>query len=211
MYKRQHLQLGSAEIDAATGTKANTTGLKISGYGSGNGIQAVAGATGSDIVGVLASMVLRTGTAQGGGSGYIDLDASASATTDYYAGAIVAVTAGTGAGQARAISAYNGSTKRCTVDSWATNPNSSSVFMVLPGTEIWATSPGVELAAVPTAASSYGAMLQFLFQRFAYAAKQSASLMTMYKADSTDGITGTVFASSPFVDATTYQAEGKKA
>ena len=107
------------------------------------------------------------------------------------------------------ITDYTAATRRCTVASWSVNPTASSVYIVIPGTELWATSPGVELAALPTAASSYGAMLQFLFQRFAYARKQSATLQTLYKADSADGVTGTTFCSGAFTDATTYQAIGK--
>jgi len=74
---------------------------------------------------------LRSGQAQGGTNSGITLDASASATTDIYKGCILTVTAGTGAGQSRVCTAYNGTTKAATVDwNWITNPASGSVFAI---------------------------------------------------------------------------------
>ena len=76
---------------------------------------------------------LRRSTAQAGAAGTITLDASASATDDLYNGLTVAIVSGTGAGQARLISDYVGSTKVATVStSWATNPDATSVFLILP-------------------------------------------------------------------------------
>lgn len=76
---------------------------------------------------------MRANTAQAGASGSITLDASASAVDDFYKGNIVAISSGTGAGQARLITGYTGSTKVATVSpNWATNPSSSSIFTVLP-------------------------------------------------------------------------------
>lgn len=76
---------------------------------------------------------IRSGTAQAGGSSSITLDASASSTDDFYKGAIVYLTGGTGAGQARFIPGYTGSTKVASIfPGWATNPNSSTTFAILP-------------------------------------------------------------------------------
>lgn len=76
---------------------------------------------------------IRSSTAQAGASGSITLDASASATTDFYKDDYVLILSGTGAGQARLITAYNGSTKVATVTpNWATNPDNTSVFSVIP-------------------------------------------------------------------------------
>jgi hypothetical protein len=76
---------------------------------------------------------VRSGTAQAGAAGTITLDASASATTDYYVGCPVYLTGATGAGQVRVITAYNGTTKVASVDrNWATNPDNTSTFAVLP-------------------------------------------------------------------------------
>lgn len=89
--------------------------------------------------------IIRANTAQAGAGSTITLDASASAVDDFYNNAIVVLTAGTGAGQARFISDYVGSTKVATVGSaWATNPASGTTFMVLPFGSI----PG---ASAPTA------------------------------------------------------------
>ena len=77
--------------------------------------------------------VIRRNTAQAGASASITLDASASATTDYYKYEQVHVVAGTGAGQARQITAYNGTTKVATVaPAWTTAPGADSVFLILP-------------------------------------------------------------------------------
>lgn len=74
----------------------------------------------------------RSNTAQAGAAGSITLDASASATTDFYKGAMVMLTGGTGVGQWRLITAYNGTTKVATVaPNWATNPDNTSTFAVI--------------------------------------------------------------------------------
>ena len=62
-------------------------------------------------------MVLRTGTAQGGGATTITLDAGAPASDDLYAGDWILITAGTAAGQIAYITAYDGTTKQASVKS----------------------------------------------------------------------------------------------
>ncbi len=75
---------------------------------------------------------VRSNTAQAGASTTVTLDASASATTDFYKGSLVYLTGGTGAGQARFITAYNGTTKVATVGAaWATNPDATSTFAII--------------------------------------------------------------------------------
>jgi hypothetical protein len=77
---------------------------------------------------------LRTGTAQGGSASTITLDSGASAVNSFYDNSTVAITGGTGAGQDAPIASYVGATKVVTiVGTWATNPDSSSVFAILPG------------------------------------------------------------------------------
>ena len=79
----------------------------------------------------------RQNTAQAGAAGSITLDAAASATTDFYKGALIFLDGGTGAGQARLCTAYNGTTKVATVvPNWATNPDVTSTFVVLAGGEV---------------------------------------------------------------------------
>lgn len=72
-----------------------------------------------------------TGTAQAGAASTITLPSTFSATDDTYNGLAITITGGTGAGQVRTISDYVGSTKVATVNSaWATNPDSTSVFLI---------------------------------------------------------------------------------
>lgn len=76
---------------------------------------------------------IRVNTAQAGAASSITLDASASATTDFYKYNLVHLLSGTGAGQTRQVTAYNGTTKVATVGlAWATNPDNTSVFEIQP-------------------------------------------------------------------------------
>ena len=89
---------------------------------------------------------IRSGTAQAGGSTSIAVDSGASAVNDFYNNTYIYLTGGTGVGQARFISEYDGSTKIATVNSvWATNPSSDSTFAII----AFSTLPG---ASAPTAA-----------------------------------------------------------
>lgn len=89
---------------------------------------------------------IRTGTAQGGAAGSVTLDASASSVTNFYKDQVVHATGGTGAGQARTITAYNGTSKVASVSpSWGTTPSSDTVFQIHPA-------GAVSGASAPTAA-----------------------------------------------------------
>lgn len=78
------------------------------------------------------SMILHSGTAQAGAVGSITLASGASSTDDLYKGLIVKIYGATGAGQARTITAYNGTTKVATVAwNWITNPDSSSTYAII--------------------------------------------------------------------------------
>jgi len=82
----------------------------------------------------LASVIVRAGTAQGPGTGnnQIQLDAGASATNGEYDPGLIFIETGTGAGQARLILQYNGSTRVATVDrDWRVNPDNTSEFVIL--------------------------------------------------------------------------------
>lgn len=202
---RTKIQIGQMDIDASQLT--NTTALLATGVGSGHGISAVGGATGLDIDGVLGQHVMRFNTATAGGASTITLDASASTTNDYYNGALIMIVGGTGAGQARVITDYVGGTLVATVHkAWATNPANGSVFVILPGDDPWEVSPGAELAALPTYASSYAKMLQFMFQRFVYRRTETATVFTMYKDDAT-----TSLATAAMSDNGTTQDHGEMA
>lgn len=84
--------------------------------------------------------VIRTGTAQAGGASSITLDSGASAIDDFYNGCYVNITNNSPSnalGQARLVTAYNGSTKVATVEgTYGTNPSSASTFEVL-ASERW--------------------------------------------------------------------------
>lgn len=99
---------------------------------AGKAISDIDAHTDTEIASILAATVARSGTAQAGGASTITLDSGASASDNFYAGAIVILTSGTGAGQIRTILSYVGSTKVATVSRpWVTNPSSSSVFSLV--------------------------------------------------------------------------------
>jgi len=101
----------------------------------------------------ITASVTHSGTAQGGAATYITLDAGASATDGAYDPSVVAIISGTGAGQARLIMEYNGTSKAAYVDrNWKTNPDATSEFVIFadPGREH--TNEGVLTAATSTTA-----------------------------------------------------------
>jgi hypothetical protein len=75
---------------------------------------------------------IRSGTAQAGAATTITLDAGASASNNFYNNDLIVIVSGTGANQSRFITAYNGGTKVATVATWVTNPDATSVFVILP-------------------------------------------------------------------------------
>ncbi|MGB1373813.1 MAG: hypothetical protein ACPG6R_11875 [Aequoribacter sp.] len=94
-----------------------------------------------------AMYIARSSTAQAGAASTITLDASSSSTDDFYNNGWIFIVSGTGVGQGNTISDYNGTTKVATVqDSWATNPSSDSVFVIMPR-------GGLPGASAPTAAA----------------------------------------------------------
>ena len=74
----------------------------------------------------------RSNTAQAGGSNTITLDSGASSTNDIFNGSVIRTTGGTGSGQTRAISDYNGSSKVATVSlNWTVTPSSDTTFEIV--------------------------------------------------------------------------------
>jgi hypothetical protein len=180
-----HLQLGSIDIDAASGTKANTSALKLTGYQAGHGIEAVAGETGQDINGVLSEMVLRTGFCQASAVSTAVLDSGASASNDHYNGSIIMIVAGKNAGQARFITDYVQSTKTCSLNAnWTEAPDTTSRFVIIGGDDPWGQTVTGELGSLPSATvPSFSQMVQYLYQRFRMKRTQTAIAFTMYKND----------------------------
>ncbi len=92
---------------------------------------------------------IRSGTAQAGASSSITLDSGASATNSLYNNCVIFIRSGTGAGQSQIISAYNGSTKVATIaGTWATTPDSTSVFTIAAFGPVQATVSGTVNANV---------------------------------------------------------------
>ena len=93
---------------------------------------------------------VRSRLAQAGGASTITLDTGANSTNnDIYSGNVVAILAGTGAGQNKVITGYVGSTRVATVDStWVVNPEATSVFALYPQGIIGLTSAQVEAAVM---------------------------------------------------------------
>ena len=82
------------------------------------------------------SYIDNTGTAQDGSATSITLESGASAVDDTYNTMSVWITSGTGANQLRTITDYNGTTKVATVATWTTNPDTTSVYEVMPSVSI---------------------------------------------------------------------------
>jgi hypothetical protein len=96
-----------------------------------------------------------TGTAQAGAATTIRLAAGASAVNDFFNNAFITITGGTGVGQVRFISDYNGSTKDATVAAWTTNPANDSTYAI--GSAVKARKAGVDApAASLTSAAGAG-------------------------------------------------------
>lgn len=86
-----------------------------------------------------------SGTAQAGAASSITLASDASATTNYYNGCSVYISGGTGSGQLRKISSYNGTTKVATVNSsWSVNPDATSTYIIGPTVEITGSGSGAK-------------------------------------------------------------------
>jgi hypothetical protein len=75
---------------------------------------------------------VNEGLAQGGTATSITLNTLASAVDETYTNQTVFIVSGTGQDQARTVTAYNGTTKVATVETWQTNPDATSVYIMLP-------------------------------------------------------------------------------
>lgn len=207
------LKLGQATIDP-TNIGGNTVGLTVKGVGTQPAISAAGGATSTcdidgSIGGYITGHVLHAGTvAAAVDSTHIKLAATASSVNDYYNSAIAVLTGGTGAGQARAIVDYVGSTNVAEITTdhpWTTPPSTDTTYILIPGSDVWNMSLA-EVTAPPSATSGAGAKLQLIFQRFAFKIDQTATLQTWYS--SADAATmkktvdddGTTQTSSALVD-----------
>jgi hypothetical protein len=202
---RTKQRLGQVFIDASP-LGSNNAAVNWTGVGTSPAVVAAGGATSSgDITGVLTNHVIRYTTATAGGASTITLDASASATDNWYQNMCIMLISGTGAGQFGICTSYVGSTKVATIHrSWNTNPSSGTKAIILPTDDIWNISSSAELSAIPTASSKYADQLKFIFQRFAYKRTQTSTTQTLFKADNS-----TSLASGTVADDGTTQTSGK--
>lgn len=77
--------------------------------------------------------IIRDGIAQAGAAGSIRLDLGASALNDFYKGDILVLTNGSGVGQSRKITDYNGATQLASIQpDWVIVPNNTSEFVIIP-------------------------------------------------------------------------------
>lgn len=75
--------------------------------------------------------VEHAGTAQDGDTDTIQLEDTASTVADFYVGSTIEITAGTGSGQTKTITAYDEATFTATVDSaWSTPPDATSEYEI---------------------------------------------------------------------------------
>lgn len=106
---------------------------------------------------------IRTGTAQAGSSNSITLDASASATNDFYNGATIYLTGGTGAGQYAVITDYVGATKVASiVTTWRTDPDATTTFAIYPYGMVELQTTGFARAYEPTVPGAVIANLYYV-------------------------------------------------
>lgn len=205
IHVRTKQRLGQQFIDA-TQLGSNNAALNWTGVGTSPAVLAAGGSTsGGDITATLTNHIIRRNTATAGAAGTITLDASASATNDYYNNTLILILSGTGAGQCRIITDYDGTSKVATVHtSWSTNPAAASIFMIIPGEDVWTWPAPAELSALPTSTGTMRSFLQFLFQRFAYKRTQTVTTQAMFKADD-----ATTLASASVSDNGTTQTSGK--
>lgn len=97
----------------------------------------------------LSRTIRETGTAQSGASGTITLQASATSITDAFKRSYIYIISGTGAGQSREITAYNGTTKVASVTpNWGVNPDNTSVYRIVTQEHYQSTTIGWDVNAV---------------------------------------------------------------
>lgn len=88
--------------------------------------------------------VVTFGTAQAGATASITLATTASSTNGTYDPAIVMIVAGTGAGQARMILQYEGSTRIASVDrDWRITPDATSEYQIVASANLMTTNEGL--------------------------------------------------------------------
>lgn len=151
----QIISSSSSDTESITVTGRNPSGVLISETKNLDGTNSVAmtthtswerllkatkGGTTTGTVAVEFASPVRTGNPQSAANStpslmaYIQLDSEASSTNDIYAGHVLRISSGTGAGQIRSIVSYDGSTKRAYVNQdFTTLPDTTSIFRISVG------------------------------------------------------------------------------
>jgi hypothetical protein len=97
----------------------------------------------------LSRTIRETGTAQAGAAGTITLQAGATSITNAFNRSYIYIISGTGSGQNREITAYNGTTKVATVSpNWGVNPDATSVYRIVTQEHYESTTIGWDVNAV---------------------------------------------------------------
>jgi hypothetical protein len=97
----------------------------------------------------LSRTIREAGTAQAGAAGTITLQASATSITNAFERSYIYIISGTGSGQNREITAYNGTTKVATVSpNWGVNPDATSVYRIVTQEHYQSTTIGWDVNAV---------------------------------------------------------------
>ena len=136
---------GAGELDTASGKVSIATGGITSGSFATDAITASALATdaATEIADAVEAEILRhlslsTGSSvQSSTAGTIELGMAENSTDDIFNGLQIKIIAGTGKGQTRLITDYDGSTKVATVTpNWTTNPAASDTYAIVPNTNV---------------------------------------------------------------------------
>jgi hypothetical protein len=199
VHVRTQMKTSTFTVDSSQGSGfTNQSGLTVKGKGNKHGLEAIGGATGWDIYGASATQSLYHGTldtnAQSQQATLKDLSIH-SASDDHYNGGILLVTAAAvsnAAGQSREIIDYDASSRILYLSTpWVNQPADGDEIVILVGPQtmlgaIGTTDADCELGGVPTAKSTWGEKLQFLYQRFAYKIEQTATEQIWFKAGGAD-------------------------
>ena len=97
----------------------------------------------------LSRTIREAGTAQSGAAGTITLQSGATSITNAFERSYIYIISGTGSGQNREITAYNGTTKVATVSpNWGVNPDNTSVYRIVTQEHYQSTTIGWDVNAV---------------------------------------------------------------
>jgi len=172
-----------ALITIATGTGAGQTRM-INSYDGGTQTATLNRAwlttpSAGDYFGILAMGSTRNasdvslGTVQGATASTVDLESTEPAVDDYYTRMFVLIESGTGEGQARLISGYASTSRRCTLArDWVTTPATDSRYTILPFGSVQVTAMGTDAVTADSVSAAAGAKLADITLRRSYASAQ---------------------------------------